>query len=112
VVWATFKNKIKQVICGCCGREYELEDQNDETLSTFLATSFNVELVYIILEGITKFTNEVKAIEIGESCAENSQIKRKIDKSYIKLNSIKVKDPSIWDVMKTEDFVAPDHVDD
>ena len=26
VVWATFKNKIKQVICGCFGREFELED--------------------------------------------------------------------------------------
>ena len=77
-----------------------------------MATSFNVELVYIIFEGITKFTNEVKAIEMGESCEHKSKIRRKIDKSYIKLDSIKVKDPSIWDVMKTEDFFAPDHVDD
>ena len=66
VVWRTFSDKFKQVCCCCC---YDKDKANDggheETLSTFLATSFNVELVYIILKGITKFTKELKQIELG-----------------------------------------------
>jgi len=31
-----------------------------EILSTFLASSLNIELVYIILAGITKFSNNKK----------------------------------------------------
>ena len=56
LVWRTFKNKMKETLCCCCKCEQDSGDEYEETLSTFLATSFNVELVYIILEGITTFT--------------------------------------------------------
>lgn len=77
-------------------------------MNTFLASSFNVELVYIILKGIKKFTKELKAVEEGRSHLAESKIKRRINKSKIKLDKIKIKNPAIWDVVKTEDF----HEDD
>ena len=67
-----------------------------------------MELVYIILEGIRKFTKELKAVQEGKSRPQDSKIKRRIAKSKIKLESIKIKNPAIWDVVKTEDF----HEDD
>jgi len=74
-----------------------------------LATSFNVELVYIILKGVTSFTKELKNIESGKSSNKKTKIKRRVDKSKLTLNAVKIKDPKIWDVMSTEDFVQKDH---
>jgi hypothetical protein len=45
----------------------EKDGKIKEGLNTFLASSFNVELVYIILKGIQKFTKERKRIEDGRS---------------------------------------------
>ena len=77
-------------------------------MNTFLASSFNVELVYIILKGIQKFTKELKAIEEGRARQQDSKIKRRIDMSKIKLRHVKIKNPAIWDVVKTEDFFEDD----
>ncbi len=77
-------------------------------MNTFLASSFNVELVYIILKGIKKFTKELKAVEEGNSHVTESKIKRRINKSKIKLDRIKIKNPAIWDVVKTEDLLEDD----
>ena len=49
---------------------------------------------------------------MGNATAHKSSIKRKIDKSVIILDQIKIKDPQIWDVMKTEDFVAKEFESD
>lgn len=74
-------------------------------MSAFLATSFNVELVYIILKGITKFSKELKAIKDGKIDQRKSQIKRGVSKSRFNLDRVKIKDPKIWDVLTTDDFV-------
>ena len=71
LVWQTFKEMFKDIFC-CRGkeaREREKEEKGKikEGLNTFLASSFNVELVYIILKGIQKFAKELKAIENGKS---------------------------------------------
>lgn len=39
---------------------------------------------------------------------QDSKIKRRINKSKIKLEEIKIKNPAIWDVVKTEDFYEDD----
>jgi len=88
LVWQTFKQMITQ-FCRC--RRENPDDAAEkngkikEGLNTFLASSFNVELVYIILKGIQKFTKERKAIEDGRSRQQDSKIKRRINKSKIKL---------------------------
>lgn len=112
LVWQTFKDMMRS----CCKRMKMVDDDDGqdegkkvkEGLNTFLASSFNVELVYIILKGIQKFTKELKAIEEGRSHMRDSKIKRRINKSKIKLKTVKIKNPAIWDVVKTEDF----HQDD
>ncbi len=38
----------------------------------------------------------------------DSKIKRRINKSKIKLDRIKIKNPAIWDVVKTEDLLEDD----
>ena len=81
---------------------YQGKDEQ-ESLNSFLATSFNVELVYIILKGITKFSKEEKKLQSGQS-SHKRKIIRRIDRSKFKLNQIRIKDPSVWDVAKTEDF--------
>ena len=43
---------------------------------------------------------------------KDSKIKRRIDKSKLKLDSIKIKNPAIWDVVKTEDFFEDDMTGD
>jgi hypothetical protein len=55
LVWKTLKDNIFYYLS--CGM-YKAKQNNLEeadTLTTFLATSYNVELVYIILKGITSF---------------------------------------------------------
>ena len=82
--------------------------EENGTLASFLATSFNVELVYIILKGITKFAKEKKKIDSGEKQPKDSKIKRRISKSTITLDYIEIDDPSLWDVIKAEDFISED----
>ena len=49
---------IKKFIYNCFGALYEdTEVLNTQPLSTFLASSLNVELVHVILKGIKKFSN-------------------------------------------------------
>lgn len=51
---------IKQEVCewfGCVIREPR-DGIKTEVLSTFLASSLNIELVYIILTGITRFSGK------------------------------------------------------
>ena len=65
LIWKTFKDKFLSVCC--CRRDLDEAQQEEiETLNTFLATSFNVELVYIILKAITKFSKELIILEGGE----------------------------------------------
>ena len=64
LVWQTFKQMMRK-FCRC--EKENSEEKVKEGLNTFLASSFNVELVYIILRGIQKFTKELKAIEEGRS---------------------------------------------
>ena len=65
LIWKTFKDKFMSVCC--CKKNFEQAQQQEiETLNTFLATSFNVELVYIILKAITKFSKEQVIMEDGE----------------------------------------------
>ena len=97
--------------CRCTKKDGEEKEKIKEGLNTFLASSFNVELVYIILKGIKKFTKELKAIEEGRSRQQDSKIKRRIDMSKIKLDKVKVKNPAIWDVMKMEDFHEDDRTE-
>ena len=109
-VWKTVKTKMPDW-WPCCkaGRE-EAKRTADEngTLASFLATSFNVELVYIILKGITKFSKEKQKIESGEKKPSESKIKRRISKSTLTLHHIEIDDPNLWDVIKMEDFLADD----
>ena len=58
---------------------------NTETLSTFLASSLNIELVHIILKGIKKFSNEEKNYD---------------SKRILTLNRIKIKNPDGLDGSK------------
>lgn len=52
LVMKTLTQKTKVL---CCGEKPVPEDDDEETLNVFLATSFNVELVYVILKSVTKF---------------------------------------------------------
>lgn len=54
-----FKFLIKKFVLNCFGIIHEIEGDGvqTKTLSTFLASSLNVELVHIILKGIKKFSN-------------------------------------------------------
>ena len=75
-------------------------------LFLFLASSFNVELVYVILKSITQFSY------IGrEDCHTNEKIKAKMEKFNLQeqdgdmtlhLNQIKIKDFDKWSKMKTD----------
>ena len=90
---------IKQFIYMCFGVLLDEEEEGvyTETLSTFLASSLNVELVHIILKGIKRFSS-VKIEQ--ENDAEG--IKLRIQR----LNRIKIKNPEMWDKAKYEDFIA------
>ena len=72
MVWKTFKDTFMKVVT--CGRYHPQKDNYEEadTLTTFLATSYNVELVYIILKGITSFQKEQMSIDQGYKRAAKS----------------------------------------
>ena len=78
-----------------------------KTLSTFLASSLNVELVHIILKGIKKFSNirmrdpEPSDYD-GSSLNSQEQMQRQDRDAYdlmriCRLNRIKIKNPEKWD---------------
>jgi hypothetical protein len=54
IVWKTMKQDFKWLFCM---RDYETKEEETMTpLFLFLASSFNTELVYVILKGITQFS--------------------------------------------------------
>ena len=69
----------------------------------FLASSFNVELVYIILKGITQFSY----ISKGKILKQNKNIDLKIEKDdvTITLNKIKIKNLELWSNLKTDEQI-------
>ena len=81
LVWKALKDKLMFVLC--CGRRQPEADSVEEadTLTTFLATSYNVELVYIILKGITSFSKEQHRIDQGIKKPGKSNIKRAVSNS-------------------------------
>ena len=70
-----------------------------------------MELVYIILKGITKFSKEEKKMQSGQP-GYKRKIIRRIDRSKFKLSQIKIKDPAVWDVLKSDDFKEKEGVAD
>jgi Na+/proline symporter len=81
LVWKTLKDKLMFVLC--CGKRQPEADSIEEadTLTTFLATSYNVELVYVILKGITSFSKEQHRIDQGSKKPGKSNIKRAVSNS-------------------------------
>lgn len=54
IVWKTIKQDLKWLVCM---RDAETKEEETMTpLFLFLASSFNTELVYVILKGITQFS--------------------------------------------------------
>jgi len=104
IFWRSFKNFLRYVIC-CGGEAKSAQTAETETILTFLATSYNVELVYIILKGITSFSKEQNRIEQGKK-SSLSNIKRSVKSSKITVDRIKIKNPEAWDVMTAEDMQA------
>lgn len=91
----------------CCGKRRRGDTHEEaDTLTAFLATSYNVELVYIILKGITSFSKEQHRIDQGSKKPGKSNIKRAVANSQIQVKRIKIKNPEIWDVMTAEDMKA------
>jgi len=68
-------------------------------LFLFLASSFNVELVYIILKGITQFSYVI----CGTEKVKGMQLVKRCDNLTLMLNKIKIKNFSLWSEMKTDD---------
>jgi hypothetical protein len=99
IVWGTLRTNF----CCCQGvKKRGLEAIQKESLNTFLATSFSVELVYIILKSITLFNKE-ELSDKKKNTVGRTKIVRRIDKSMFKLEKIKIKDPAVWDVLNTID---------
>lgn len=104
-----FKHLNRQFFLGCFG--VVVEDQKDglesETLSGFLSSSLNIELVHVILKGITKF-NKIEIVDHdNESTHDFRQIVPSPDlyeKQHIcRLNRIEIKDPKGWDTAKVDE---------
>jgi hypothetical protein len=76
----------------------------------FLASSFNVELVYVILKGITQFSYLIQertqrnSIRAGEK-KSRMELVYKDGNVTVVLNQIKIKDFDKWSRMKTDEDV-------
>ena len=117
-----FQFLIKQFVCKCFGIviEQDRDGFKTQTLSTFLASSLNVELVHIILKGIKKFSNiRMQDLELDENFSNeyDAQAYRELQEkeSYelmriCRLNRIKIKNPEKWDKAKYDDFVENEFV--
>ena len=66
---------IKRFTFNCFGIVVDMEEAGvqTKTLSTFLASSLNVELVHIILKGIKKFSN-IRMHDLEPSESEGSEL--------------------------------------
>ena len=73
-------------------------------LFVFLASSFNVELVYVILKGITQFSyfNPVNDKTKQKFAKLEFQIDSQTGDVKLHLNQIKIKDFEKWEDMKTQ----------
>lgn len=105
-----FQFLIKRFFLNCFGILLDMEDVGvqTKTLSTFLASSLNVELVHIILKGIKKFSNirmhdlEPSESSDGNDLGSQEYLARQEKESYelmriCRLNRIKIKNPEKWD---------------
>lgn len=81
LVWKTLKDKLMFVLCCGCKKPEADSIEEADTLETFLATSYNVELVYVILKGITSFSKEQHRIDQGSKKPGKSNIKRAVSNS-------------------------------
>jgi hypothetical protein len=76
----------------------------------FLASSFNVELVYVILKGITQFSYLIQertqrnSIRVGEKKSRMELVYEDGNVTVV-LNQIKIKDFDKWSRMKTDEEV-------
>lgn len=76
----------------------------------FLASSFNVELVYVILKGITQFSYLIQE-RTQRNSIRAGQKKSRMELVYedgnvtVVLNQIKIKDFDKWSRMKTDEEV-------
>lgn len=89
---------------------YDVKDETEMApLFLFLASSFNVELVYVILKGITQFSYVVQE---NEEKGTDPRIQKKLQKINLtreygnlnlKLTQIKIKDFDKWSQLKSDD---------
>ena len=97
---------MRRALNMCFGKLIDLDKEGikTESLSTFLASSLNVELLHIILKGIKKFSNiriEDRSSQLDMKELNNLELMR-----ICKLNRIKIKNPEKWDKAKYDDFVG------
>ena len=103
-----FKFLIKKQIMewfGILMDEKETENSEsymNDTLSTFLTSSLNVELVHVILKAITKHS---KGKITGKAHPVYSKDDFKMEHKFI-IDSIKIQNPDDWKVAKLPDFIA------
>ena len=79
-----FKFILKKFSLGCFGIVLDVESDGvkSKTLSTFLASSLNIELVHIILKGIKKFSDvrlEATKPEVVSSSRESENFLKKME---------------------------------
>lgn len=75
----------------------------------FLASSFNVELVYIILKGITRFSKyEGGLMTECKKCL----VQKKGKDVIVTIDKIKVKNHSLWSNLKTDQQMNEAFLDD
>lgn len=112
---------MKKFVWMCFGQTMtqNAEGIKTQTLSTFLASSLNVELVHIILKGIKKFSNirlqddydyeELDAAEARELIERDEKESYQVTR-ICRLNRIKIKNPEKWDKAKYDDFVENEFI--
>lgn len=91
-------------------KDANYKKEETETLSplfVYLSSSFNVELVYIILKGITKFTYITCSSGEGGLNEHTAKKATKLNLKYLNngdvtlsIDSLKMKDFTKWDVNK------------
>jgi hypothetical protein len=83
-------------------------------LFLFLASAFNTELVYVILKGITKFSDLVatKLDEKAKRKLKDVQFVMDDGNMTVTLNHIKIKDIDKWEAIKTDQDLTNNAKDD
>jgi hypothetical protein len=73
-------------------------------LFLFLASAFNTELVYVILKGITKFSDlaSTSQDEKTKSKLKDVQFDTHDGNTTVTLTQIKIKDIDKWEAIKTD----------